>query len=157
MIISVIGGSNASVEEITLAETVGGMLAQRGVTIVCGGGGGVMEGVCRGAREHGGHTIGIMPGHNASESPPNNWVEFPVFTGLGFARNSAVVLSGQSVIAIGGSYGTLSEISLSLIHEIPVVGLATWDFSYETYDKESIIRADNPTQAVQVALELAHV
>jgi len=157
MMISVIGGSKASKEEMSLAESVGRILAQHDVTVICGGGGGVMEGVCKGARNYGGHTVGIMPGRNVVESPPNEWVEFPVFTGLGFARNSIVVLSGQSVIAIGGSYGTLNEISFSLIHEIPVIGLGTWGFSYDSYNEDKIIRTDTPDEAVKMALELSRM
>ena len=100
MIIAVIGGEEASPEVARLAEEVGQELARRGCTVVCGGGDGVMEAVCRGARAEGGHTIGILPGHNADESPPNQYVEFAIFSGLGYARNSMVALSGQAVIAI---------------------------------------------------------
>src|SRR3972149_11205093 len=111
MMISVIGGEACTPEVVAAAETVGHELALRGVTLVCGGRGGIMEAPCRGARSAGGHTIGIMPGRDASQSPPNRWVEFPVFTGIGYARNSSVVLTGDAVIAIDGAYGTLSEIA----------------------------------------------
>ncbi len=154
-IISVIGGENAPPEAVRLAEEVGRELARRGAIVVCGGGSGVMEGVCRGARQEGGHTIGILPGHNAQESPPNPWVEFPIYTGLGYARNSIVVLSGEVVIAIDGAYGTLSEIAYALVYSIPIVGLDTWDFSYHGHNSESIIRAHSPKEAVELALQLA--
>ncbi|MFQ6019558.1 MAG: DNA-processing protein DprA, partial [Dehalococcoidia bacterium] len=97
MIIAVIGGEDAPPEAVHLAEAVGRELARRDVVVVCGGGSGVMEGVCRGAHSEGGHTIGILPGHNAQETPPNLWVEFPIYTGIGYARNSMVALSGQAV------------------------------------------------------------
>lgn len=152
MIIAVIGGEEALAEGARLAEEVGRELARRGCTVVCGGGSGVMEAVCRGARAEGGHTIGILPGHNATESPPNDYVEFPIFTGLGFARNSMVALSGQAVIAIDGAYGTLTEIAYALIHEVPIVGLNTWDFSYPGHDAERLIRASDPLDAVEKAI-----
>ncbi len=155
MIIAVIGGEEASAEVARLAEEVGHELARRGCTVVCGGGSGVMEAVCRGARAEGGHTIGILPGHNAVESPPNDHVEFPIFTGLGFARNSMVALSGQAVIAIDGAYGTLTEIAYALIHEVPVIGLDTWDFSYHGHDADRILRADDPVDAAEKAVAAA--
>ncbi|OFV81237.1 MAG: hypothetical protein A2W26_05380 [Acidobacteria bacterium RBG_16_64_8] len=111
-----------------------------------------MEAVCRGARTEGGHTIGIMPGHNVQESPPNEWVEFPIYSGIGFARNSSVVLSGHAVIAIDGAYGTLTEIAYALIHEVPIVGLDTWHFSYPGHDAERLIRAESPQDAVEKAI-----
>jgi uncharacterized protein (TIGR00725 family) len=153
--ISVIGGENASPEAVRLAEEVGRELARRGAVVVCGGGSGVMEGVCRGARQAGGHTIGILPGHNAQESPPNPWVEFPIYTGLGYARNSMVVLSGEAVIAIDGAYGTLSEIAYALIYGIPIVGLDTWEFRYGMHNPTGIVRVQDPREAVELALRLA--
>ena len=155
MIIAVIGGEDAPPDVQRLAEEVGRELARRGCTVVCGGGSGVMEAVCRGARSEGGHTIGIMPGHNAQESPPNEWVEFPIYTGMGFARNSALVLSGQAAIAIDGAYGTLTEIAYALIHEVPIVGLDTWHFSYPGHDAERLIRAESPQDAVEKAVMAA--
>jgi len=155
MIIAVIGGEDVSAEVARLAEEVGRELARRGCTIVCGGGSGVMEAACRGARAQGGHTIGILPGHNAAQSPPNDYVEFPIFTGLGFARNSMVALSGQAVIAIDGAYGTLTEIAYALIHEVPIVGLNTWDFSYHEHDADRILRADDPVDAAEKAIAAA--
>ncbi len=155
MIVSVIGGEDAASEAVRLAEEVGRELGKRGVTVCCGGGGGIMEAVCRGARSSGGHTIGILPGHDASQSPPNPWVEFPIFTGIGYARNSAVVLSGDAVIAIDGAYGTLSEIAFALIHGRPLVGLDTWDFRYHGHDAEKIVRVATPQEAAETAIEMA--
>jgi len=155
MIVSVIGGEDATGDALSLAEEIGRELGKRGITLCCGGRGGIMEAACRGARSAGGHTIGILPGHDASESPPNPWVEFPVFTGIGYARNSAVVLSGDAVIAIDGAYGTLSEIAFALIHGVPLIGLDTWDFSYHGHDATKIVRAANPQEAVEKAVEMA--
>jgi len=155
MIISVIGGEDAPPEANRLAEEVGRELAKRGVTVCCGGGGGIMEAACRGARSEGGHTIGILPGSDASESPPNPWVEFPVFTGIGYARNASVVLTGDAVIAVDGSYGTLSEIAYAMIHGVPLVGLDTWDFEYHGHDAERITRVSTAVEAVAKAIEMA--
>jgi uncharacterized protein (TIGR00725 family) len=154
--ISVIGGEACGPEALDIAEKVGREIAQRGATLVCGGRGGVMEAACRGARDAGGHTIGIMPGRSQQDSPPNPYVEFPVFTGMGFARNVMVVLSGDAVIAIDGSYGTLSEIAYALINDVPVVGIDTWDFNYHGFTgQERIVRITDPAQAVAKAIEFA--
>ncbi len=154
--ISVIGGEAGGPEALEAAETVGREIARRGATLACGGRGGVMEAACRGAREAGGHTIGILPGRGHEDSPPNPHVEFPVFTGMGFARNVMVVLSGDAVIAIDGSYGTLSEISYALIHETPVVGIDTWDFNYRGFTgQEKIVRVTDPIEAAALAIRLA--
>ena len=155
MIISVIGGEEPLEDTLRMAEEVGRELGKRGITVCCGGGGGVMEAVCRGARSAGGHTIGIMPGRDASQSPPNPWVEFPVFTGIGYARNSSVVLTGEAVIAVDGSYGTLSEIAFAMIHDVPLVGLDTWDFDYRGHDAEKIVRVTTAQEAAEKAIEMA--
>ena len=153
--ISVIGGEAGGPEALTAAEVVGREIARRGATLVCGGRGGVMEAACRGARTEGGHTIGIMPGRGHEDSPPNQYVEFPVFTGMGFARNVMVVLSADAVIAIDGSYGTLSEISYALIHQVPIVGIDTWDFNYHGFDGRTITRVSDPAKAVDIAITRA--
>ena len=153
MIIAVIGDSSCSPEEAKLAESVGGLLAQRGATIVCGGLGGVMEAVCRGAKSKGGLTVGILPGKNSNMANP--WVDIPVVTGIGEARNVAVVTSAQAVIAIGGGYGTLSEIAYALKSSIPVIGLNTWSLSRNGREDDSIIRAHSATEAVDKAISLA--
>ena len=153
MIIGVIGDSSCSPEEAKLAETVGELLAQRGAIIVCGGLGGVMEAVCRGAKSKGGLTVGILPGQDSSMANP--WVDIPVVTGLGEARNVAVVKSAQAVIAIGGSYGTLSEIAYALKSNIPVIGLNTWSLSRNRREDDSIIRAQSAAEAVDKAISLA--
>jgi len=150
--IAVIGGSQASRKEIRLAEEVGSELAKKGATLVCGGLGGVMEAACRGASSEGGTTIGILPGENRREA--NSYVQIPIVTGMGYARNVAVVKSAQAVIAIGGSYGTLSEIGHALQSGIPIIGLETWSLSKNGKLDSSIIPAENPAEAVEKALEL---
>jgi uncharacterized protein (TIGR00725 family) len=152
MIIGVIGDSSCSPEEAKLAESVGELLAQRGATIVCGGLGGVMEAACRGAKSKGGVTVGILPGKNSNMANP--WVDIPVVTGIGEARNVAVVKSAQAIIAIGGSYGTLSEIAYALKSSIPVIGLNTWSLSRNGQDDDSIIRVQSAAEAVDKAISL---
>ena len=150
--IAVIGGGQCSKEEAKLAEAVGRELARRGAILVCGGLGGVMEAACRGADSEGGITIGILPGE--SRQAANPYVQIPVITGVGYARNIAVVKSAQAVIAIDGSYGTLSEIGYALQSGIPVIGLNTWSLSRNNQQDDSIIPAQNPTEAVDKALNL---
>ncbi len=150
--IAVIGGGQCSPQEAQLAEEVGRELAMRGAILVCGGLGGVMEAACKGAQSEGGVTIGILPGE--SRQAANPYVQIPIVTGIGYARNIAVVKSAQAVIAIGGNYGTLSEISHALQSGIPVIGLNTWSLSRNGRQDNSIILAQNPTEAVNKALNL---
>ncbi len=151
--IAVIGGGQCSKEEARLAQAVGRELARRGAILVCGGLSGVMEAACKGASSEGGITIGILPGDNRQAANP--YVQIPIVTGIGYARNVAVVKSAQAVIAVGGSYGTLSEISHALQSGIPVIGLNTWSLSRNAQQDDSIIPAENPTEAVDKALNLA--
>jgi len=148
--VAIIGGGQCSREEARLAEEVGRELAKQGAILVCGGLGGVMEAACRGASSEGGLTIGILPGD--SRRPANRYVQIPIVTGMGYARNLAVVKSAQAVIAIGGNYGTLSEISHALQSGIPVIGLNTWSLSRNNRQDNSIILAQNPADAVSKAL-----
>jgi len=150
--IAVIGGSQCSKEEARLAEEVGRQLARRGAILVCGGLGGIMKAACKGASSEGGTTIGILPGDNRQAANP--YVQIPVVTGLGEARNVIVVKSVQAVIAIGGSYGTLSEISYALKSGIPVIGLNTWSLSRNGRQDNSIIPVQSPIEAVDKALDL---
>jgi uncharacterized protein (TIGR00725 family) len=152
-IIAVIGAGEPSAEETGLAEEVGRELARRDVVLVCGGLGGTMEAACRGASSEGGMTVGILPGENPKMANP--YVHIPIATGVGYARNVAVVKSAMAVIAIGGSYGTLSEIAYARQSNIPVIGLNTWTISRDNKPDDSIIRAQNPKEAVDKALSLA--
>ena len=156
MIISVIGGSTAKPEHVELAEEVGRLLAQRNVMVACGGKTGVMEAVCRGAKAAGGLTIGILPGRTSRES--NNYVDIPIVTTIGYARNVIVVNTGDAVIAVGGAFGTLSEIAHALGDGIPVVGLSTWKLSIKGDGDpivDGVIEADTPEDAVDKAIEAA--
>jgi hypothetical protein len=154
MMIGVIGGDSAPQAVLPPAEAVGREIAKRGHTLVCGGRGGVMEAACRGAREAGGHTIGILPGQDRSHA--NEFVEFPIVTNMGYARNVIVVLSASAVIAIDGSYGTLSEIATALNHGRPVIGLGTWRVSDDAgVEDKSIVRAGSPAEAVALAVAAA--
>ncbi len=150
-LIAVIGASKAGAKEIEAAEEVGRRIARAGAVLVCGGLGGVMEAACRGASAEGGLTIGILPGENAQGA--NEFVHIPIATGIGYARNLAVVRTARAVIAIGGSYGTLSEIAYALQGGLPVIGLDTWHISRDGKHHDAIIIADSPEDAVQKALE----
>lgn len=127
MRVSVVGGDVRDEETYGTARNVGARLAARGHTVVCGGYGGVMEAVCRGAREENGHTIGILKGSDPDEG--NDYVGTAIATGMGNARNVLVVLNGDAVIAVGGSTGTLSEVGHALDFGKPAAGLDTHDLS----------------------------
>lgn len=146
-IIGVIGAANASEQEKRTSQEVGVLVAERKCFLLCGGMGGVMEAACRGAKSAGGTTIGILPGPESSSA--NRFIDIPVVTGMGEARNVIVAKSSHSIIAIGGSFGTLSEISFALKSGIPVIGLDTWDVS------EEIIKCETPQEAVRTAFELS--
>ena len=153
IIIAVIGGSKCSRREAELAEEVGRELARQDAVLVCGGLGGVMEATCQGASSEGGLTIGILPGGNRQAANP--YVQIPIVTNLGEARNVVVVKSARAVIAIGGGYGTLSEIGHALRNGIPVIGLNTWSLSRNDQPDSSIIVTQNPAEAVNKALNVA--
>jgi len=153
MFVAVIGNGRCSADVAALAEAVGRELAQRGAVLVCGGLGGVMEAACRGAKSAGGLTIGILPGTSRRDANP--YVDVPVVTGMGEARNVLVVQSAQAVIAVHGEYGTLSEIAHALKLGIPVVGLSTWHLSKDNGERQAIVRARTPQEAVEMAVALA--
>ena len=123
--IAVVGPGAADAEELALAEEAGAAIAEAGAGLVCGGLGGVMEAACRGARSRGGLTVGLLPG--VDRDAANGWVVVAVPTGLGEARNALVVRAADAVVAIGGGWGTLSEIALALKTGVPVVGVGTWE------------------------------
>lgn len=137
-LVAVVGGANCSQQEAVWAEQVGRLLAERGYGLVCGGRGGVMEAACRGASHAGGLTIGILPGNNPDEA--NAWVQVAIATGLGEARNALVARAGVGVIAVGGEYGTLSEIALALKWGKRVAGLGSWPLP-DVFATESPIAA----------------
>ena len=154
LIISVVGGYAPPPEALTIAEAVGRELASRGATVACGGLGGVMEAVCRGAKSAGGQTIGILPGKNHTAA--NRYVDIPICTSMGYARNVMVVHTGRAVIAIDGAYGTLSEIAHALSEDIPVIGLDTWSISQRGQIDPKIVVASDPVDAVEKALAAAN-
>lgn len=153
MFIAVIGPAACDQEVAALAYQVGQELARRGAVLVCGGRGGVMEAACQGAREVGGLTVGILPGVARDEANP--YVDVPIVTGLGEARNAIVVRSADAAIAVSGGYGTLSEIGLALKMGRPVVGLGTWELYRAGLPVDAVLQADSPVQAVELALAVA--
>jgi len=123
MRVSVIGGSTVTDDQYRQARRVGTLLGERGHELVCGGRTGVMAAACRGASEAGGHTVGILPGEDRAAA--NEYVDTPIATGIGNARNVLVVMNGDAVIAVDGSNGTLSELGHALDMGRPVAGLGT--------------------------------
>jgi uncharacterized protein (TIGR00725 family) len=135
-------GSGAEHEE--RAEEVGRLLAERGCTVVTGGLSSVMAAAARGAKSAGGVTIGVLPGQSRLDA--NEWIDHAVVTGVGHARNLAVVASGDAVIAVGGQWGTLAEIGFAHVLGRPVVILEPgWQL-------EGVARAASPAEAVELAL-----
>ena len=148
--IAVIGDRDCTAGDAELAEGIGRLLAEAGAVVVCGGLGGVMEAACRGAKAAGGMTVGILPGEDPAAANP--YVDIPIVTGLGTARNALVVKTAGAVIAVAGRFGTLSEIGLALNHGIPVIGLGTWELTAPGVDQDPILRAGSPAEAVAQAL-----
>ena len=138
-----VGPGEPAADELATAEAVGRELGRRGAVLVCGGLGGAMEAACRGASESGGTTVGILPGNERSAA--NSYVAIAIATGLGEARNALVVRTADAVVAVGGGYGTLSEIGLGLKAGKPVVGLGSWEIDGMTV-------AATAEQAVAAAL-----
>lgn len=122
---------------------MGRLLAERGAVVVCGGLGGTMEAACRGAKQAGGTTVGLLPGGSRSDANP--FVDVAIPTGLGEARNALVVRAADVVVAVGGGYGTLSEIALALKAGKRVVGLGSWEI-------DGVVAVDGPEAAVAEAL-----
>jgi len=145
-LISVIGGNIASEEESSFAFTLGGLLADVGFSVVCGGGGGVMEAACMGCAKDGGLTVGILPGEEKTLANP--FVSLALPTGMGVSRNRMVVLAGEAVCAVGGAYGTLSEIAFALQAGKPVCGFGNWD------SIPGVRKVSTPQEAVDFVLEM---
>ena len=153
-LIAVCGTSRSDETTDDLAERVGGLIAGRGGIVVCGGLGGVMAAVARGAARAGGLSIGLLPGEDAEDAAADVSVAIP--TGLGEGRNLLIVRACDSLIAIGGAYGTLSEIALALRLGKRVVGLSTWSIHPPGghIDDPAILRADTADDAVRIAFEV---
>ncbi|AFZ72904.1 TIGR00725 family protein [Natronobacterium gregoryi] len=151
--ISVIGGGTITDEQRERAVAVGRELGARGHTVVCGGRGGTMEAVCRGATDEGGETIGILPGDRREAA--NDYVDTAIVTGLGHARNALVPLNGDAVIALAGGVGTLTEVGFAGIYDRPIVGLETHDVSERAFgvSVEPVETPEAAVDAVERALE----
>jgi uncharacterized protein (TIGR00725 family) len=138
--VAVVGAGRATPEEEQVAEAVGRGLAAAGAVVVCGGLGGVMEAACRGAKAGGGTTVGILPGTSRADANPH--VDVAIATGLGELRNGLVVRAADALVAVGGEFGTLSEVALALKARKPVVGLGGWE----------LVRAGEPVAAIEQAM-----
>ncbi len=145
-IIGVIGAGQCPPDISVIAEEVGREIARKGGLLLCGGLGGVMEAASKGAREEGGITIGILPGDNPEDA--NRYIDIPVVTGFGHARNIIIAKSSDILIAISGSYGTLSEIAFGLILNKSIISIGSWELD------ERIIRVSNAREAVEKAFEI---
>lgn len=150
-IIGVIGSSKADPDVLRLAEEVGEAIAKSGAAVVCGGLSGVMEAVCKGARRCGGLTIGIIPSDQKSDA--NQYVQIPIVTGMGVGRNVMLVKTADVLIAVGGEFGTLSEIAHALNLGKTVIGLRTWKLEKaHTRPIPNLVEVDDPKKAVDLAL-----
>ncbi|MDP8262012.1 MAG: TIGR00725 family protein [Candidatus Ancaeobacter aquaticus] len=149
--IGIIGANQCSHEIGKIAYEVGRHIAKKNAILVCGGLGGVMEEACKGAKKENGMTIGILPGGNPDTANP--YVDVPIVTSLNYARNILVVRTSEVLIAVGGRYGTLTEIAFALNVGHPVVGIKTWDLNKIDHNKGIVIET-NPEAAVAKALSL---
>ncbi len=147
-IIGVVGGAHCSSEIYKLAVEVGERIAKNGNILICGGGTGVMEAACKGAKNEKGVTIGVLPGRLKSEA--NRWVDMPIVTGMGLARNAIIIRSSDVIIAIDGSCGTLSELAIACNLGVSIVGLKTWEVDLP------IERVNTPQEAVELAIKLSN-
>ena len=151
--IGVIGGETCSPTEGEIAFAVGRELAARGHTLVCGGRGGVMREACRGARSEDGVTVGILPGDDRTDM--NEFVTVPIVTGIGFARNTMIPRTADALVAVGGRYGTLSEIAFALIAGKPVVTIGSWDLTLPDGATAPLVSCDDAGAAVDACERLA--
>jgi uncharacterized protein (TIGR00725 family) len=151
--IGVAGAAQPEMPLVELAEELGRQLAEAGATLVCGGGPGVMAAACRGAQEVGATTIGLLPGADRSGGNPYLSVALP--TGLGEGRNLLLVRACDALIAVGGGFGTLSEIALAVRTGVPVVGMATWGLTLDGQPVAPFPVAANPEEATRLAIEAA--
>lgn len=144
-IIGVIGGHKCGVKVEQIAHNLGKNIAKMGAILVCGGLGGVMQAVCKGAKEANGLTVGILPSEDKNSANP--YVDIPLATGLGDTRNTLVTGCADVIIAFAGGYGTLSEIGFALNAQKPVIGIGTWDIP-------GVIKAKDVQEAIEKAKEI---
>src|SRR3954453_1275603 len=148
--VAVVGAGRANADEGQAAEEVGRGLAAAGAIVVCGGLGGVMEAACRGAKAGGGTTVGILPGTSRMDANPH--VDVAIATGLGELRNGLVVRAADALVAVGGEFGTLSEIALALKARKPVVALGGWELARDGEPIDAVVRATDAADAVTKVL-----
>src|SRR3954449_7293311 len=148
--VAVVGAGRANADEERAAEEVGRGLAAAGAIVVCGGLGGVMEAACRGAKASGGTTVGILPG--ASREDANPYVDVAIPTGLGELRNGLVVRAADALVAVGGEFGTLSEMAPALKAHKPVVALGGWELARDGEPIDAVVRATDAADAVTKVL-----
>ena len=148
--ISLVGPSHASEWVMQIAEEAGACIARAGALLVTGGGGGAMEAACRGAKAAGGVTLGLLPGLSRHEANP--YVDVAVVTGMEEMRNMLVVRASDAVLAVGGGFGTLSEIALALKLDKPIAGVGTWR-AWLGGESAPIPMAESPAQAVRILLQ----
>jgi hypothetical protein len=151
-VIGVMGPGECDAETAAAAEEVGRLVAEAGAVLLCGGRGGVMEAAARGAKAAGGLTVGVMPGRDRAESPPNAHIDVAIFTGMRDGRNWINACSSDAVVAVAGGYGTLSEIALALKLGKPVVLLRSWRLERDAPLPGPRVAA-NPREAVAMVLE----
>ena len=152
--IAVVGAAACDELTASLAREVGVEVARAGAVLVCGGRGGVMAAAAAGAKSERGTTIGVLPGVDEAASPPNDDLDIVLFTGLHQARNQVLVLSAAAVIAIGGGWGTLSEIACALKFRVPVVLLASWSLRRpDGLADPLLVHARTAADAVALALQ----
>ena len=152
--IAVVGGGEPTEEDAGKAEEIGRALANKGAVVISGGLGGVMAAACRGAKSAGGLTVGLLPGRHPRDANP--WIDIAIPTGLGESRNALVVTAADAVIAVGGEYGTLSEIALALRAGKPVVGVGTWSLTRPDGSPDGgIVPAVDACDAAEIAVALA--
>lgn len=153
LVIAVCGAGSCDATKASLAEEVGRLIAESGSILVCGGLYGVMQAACQGAAAAGGLTIGVLPGNDRRAANPA--VAIPIVTGMGEARNLVIVQSADAVLAIGGEYGTLSEIALARKIGRSVIGLQTWPLGQADDGTPHLFPAHTPQEAVALALDAA--
>jgi hypothetical protein len=153
LFIAVVGAARASDEDRAAAGEVGRLIAEAGAVVIGGGLGGAMAAACQGARSVGGTTIGILPGTDRTEA--NEHVEIAIATGMGEARNVIVVANADAVVAVGGEFGTLSEIALALKAGTAVIGIGSWELARAGAPVDGVVPAAGPREAVTLALQAA--
>jgi len=152
--IAVVGAAVCDDEATALARELGAEIARAGAVLVCGGRSGVMAAACAGAKAEGGTTVGVLPGVDEASSPPNDALDIVLYSGMHQARNQLLVLSGAAVIAVGGGWGTLSEIACALKYRVPVVLLESWNLKRpDGLNDPLLISARTAADAVQLALQ----